>query len=186
MSWLITGKSVTVWNAELDLRRSLAGGTPLNPNSTWSYGYTTSLTSTSITLLVTSSSTGWTGPGLFTTPLFVVSAGLSAILSHTPINLGGNTVNVLRWTSPYTGNISVAAVFTKTGTGGNGVTPRIYKGGTLVFNGGTITIGGTVTASFSGTVSVSAGDTLDFKVGDNAEFSSDQFNYSLVEIKTLG
>jgi hypothetical protein len=177
---------VTVWNAELDLRRSLAGGTPLNPNGSWSYGYTTSLTSTSITLLTTSNSLGWVGPGQFTTPFFNVNTGTSSILSHTPINIIGNTVAVLRWTSPYTGVVSVDSIFTKTATGGNGVTPRIYKGSTLVFDGGTIIIGGTTTASFSGTISVSAGDTLDFKVGDNADVFSDGFSYSLVEIKTLG
>lgn len=165
------------WNAAIDLRTNINSGSQTNPNGPWAYGYTTTLDSSSVTLVTTQAASGYNGPFAFNTPLFETD-GIS-ISSHTPIDGGSNRVTVLRWISPYAGNVLVNATFTKTVAGGNGVSPRIYKNSSLLFDGGVIISPGTLSASYYSITGVAIGDALYFNVGDNGSSEFDTFRYTV-------
>jgi hypothetical protein len=169
-------------NAGVDLYNSLSSPGRTNPNGAWAYGYATSLGSTSMTLVTTQAANGWAGPGTFGTPFFGASLGSEAISSHTPI-LGGNSVTVIRWTSPFVGDaiVQIEAAFRKNSPLGGGVSPRVYKESTLIYNGGVVT-STVVAASFAGSTTVNSGERIFFQVGDNGDINNDSFSYDYLRI----
>jgi hypothetical protein len=170
-------------SAGIDLFNSLSLSPRVNPNGNWSYGYTTALGSTAITLVAASISTGWNGPGAFGTPFFLIESSSEVIESCTS-RVAGNFVTVLRWTAPFSGAVGIQAAFQRREVLGDGMIPRIYKEGVLLYDGGTLTDTTTV-ASFGGLTSVIAGETIDFQVGPNGTFDFDTFSYNYVRILTV-
>jgi hypothetical protein len=176
MSWIITPQlRVFTWDAVADLGSSL-GGSRTNPNGVWSYGKVSSLASTSLILSTVSTSTGWqsSGSGL---PFFSYNSVSALISSHTPDD--ANTTAVIRWTSPFSGNISIDSLVTKTASTGDGVTFAVYKNSTPLFTGTAIN-GPSGASAYLGTTTVVLGDFIDFKVDRNSTVNSDSFRYSKI------
>jgi hypothetical protein len=175
MSWLITPQlKVFTWDAVDDLGSSL-GGPRTNPNGVWSYGKMPSLASTSLILSTVSTGTGWQDST--TLPFFFYSGVPALISSHTPAD--ANATTVIRWTSPFSGNISIDSLVTKTGAAGDGVTFAVYKNATPLFTGTSIN-GPSGASAYLGTTTVALGDFIDFKVDRNSTVNSDSFRYSKI------
>ena len=174
-------------SAGVDLANSLALPSKSNPNGNWSYGYTTTLGNTALTLVANSVSNGWEGPfsaGPFDGfPYFGAETSSETISSHTPTDAGQNA-SVIRWTSPVSGTIGIEAAFQRGSSSGDGMIPRIYKEGILLYDGGTLA-DTTIIASFDGIVSITAGEKIDFQVGQNGDAQFDQFSYLYLRIFTL-
>ena len=175
MSWVITPQlRVFTWDAVADLGSSLLGPRT-NPNGVWSYGKMPSLASTSLILSTVPSSAAWSDSTSL--PLFIYNSNLVLIDSHTPGD--ANTTAVIRWTSPFSGNISIDSLVTKTITPGDGVTFAVYKNSTPLFTGTAIN-GPSGASAYLGTTTVALGDFIDFKVDRNSTANSDSFRYNKI------
>lgn len=157
----------------------------LNPNATWSYGFTTSVRGP-FTLYSISGATffsgevGWFGPIPGTTapgfPLVVAQPGvIPDVLDMGP---GPSSYTVVRWTAPSGGRLDVVGQFFGTGLTTGDV--HVLRNGTPVFDS---PLNGLQVAPFSLVIDVTVGDTIDFAAGPgpdgNNDFDSTGFNVTI-------
>jgi hypothetical protein len=159
--------------------------TRLNPNSVWSYGFTT-FVGGPFTLDTVSGSTffsgevGWFGPILGATapgfPLVTVQPNvIPTVLDMGP---GPSSYAVVRWTAPSRGCWDVVGQFFGTGLTTGDV--HVLHNGTPIFDS---PVNGSQVVPFSLTIDVVAGDTIDFAAGPgpggNNDFDSTGFNVTI-------
>jgi hypothetical protein len=159
--------------------------TRLNPNSVWSYGFTTSVGGLFSLLTIPgttffSGEVGWFGPipggsapGF---PLVVAPPGvIPDVLDMGP---GPSSYTVVRWTAPSRGRWDVVGQFFGTGSTTGDV--HVLRNGTPVFDS---PLNGSEIAPFSLGIDAAPGDTLDFVAGPgpggNNDFDSTGFNVTI-------
>jgi len=141
--------------------------TRLNPNSVWSYGFTTSVGGP-FTLDTISGSTffsgevGWFGPisGFFAPGYPLVVAAPNTVPTVLDMGPGPGSYAVVRWTAPSRGRWDVVGQFFGTGLTTGDV--HVLHNGTAVFDS---PVNGSQVAAFSLAIDVVAGDTIDFAAG---------------------
>jgi len=149
--------------------------TRLNPNSVWSYGFTTTLGGP-FTLYTIPGATffsgeaGWFGPILGSSapgyPLVVAAPGvIPDVLDMGP---GPSSYTVVRWTAPSRGRWDVAGEFFGTGLTTGDV--HVLRDGIAVFNS---PLNGSDAAPFSLTIDVVPGDIIDFAAGPGPDGNND-------------
>jgi len=139
----------------------------LNPNSVWSYGFTSTLGS-GFTLYATSGSTffsgeqGWFGPipGCCAPGYPLVVAGPNQVPTILDMGPGPSSYTVVRWTAPTRGRWDVVGQFVGTGFTTGDV--HVLRNGVAVFDS---PVNGSQVASFSLAIDVAPGDTVDFAAG---------------------
>ena len=159
--------------------------TRLNPNSVWSYGYTTSVGGP-FTLYSISGATffsgevGWFGP-IPGAGASWLSAGCGAARRHPGCSGHGtwaSSYTVVRWTAPSRGRWDVVGQFFGTGLTTGDV--HVLRNGTPVFDSA---LNGSQVAPFSLPIDVAPGDTIDFAAGPgpggNNDFDSTGFNVTI-------
>ena len=139
-----------------------------NPNGPWSYGWTTSLSS-SFTLFVNRVASAGSGTWYGNSPAFGGGVGYPAIWgSENPSNgiLGSHPgpngeYAVLRWIAPTSASTAIAAQFSRLDSASTNV--NILVNGASIFAG--FLSASSLTQSFAQTLSLTVGDTVDFAVG---------------------
>jgi len=141
--------------------------TRLNPNSVWSYGFTT-FVGGPFTLDTISGSTffsgevGWFGPipGFFAPGYPLVVAGPNQVPTVLDMGPGPSSYAVVRWTAPDKGRWDVVGQFFGTGLTTGDV--HVLRNGTPIFDS---PVNGSQVAPFSLLIDVVTGDTIDFAAG---------------------
>lgn len=157
----------------------------LNPDSVWSYGFTTSVGG-AFSLYTASGSTfssgeaGWFGPIPGATapgfPLIVAQpGGIPSVLDMGP---GPSSYTVVRWTAPSRGRWDVVGQFFGTGLTTGDV--HVLRNGAAVFNS---LLNGSDSAPFSLAMDMAPGETIDFVAGPgldgNNDFDPTGFNVTI-------
>jgi hypothetical protein len=141
--------------------------TRLNPNSAWSYGFTTSVGGP-FTLDTISGSTffsgevGWFGPilGCCSPGYPLIVAQPNVIPTVLDMGPGPSSYAVVRWTAPTRGRWDVVGQFSGTGLTTGDV--HVLRNGTPLFDS---PVNGSQVAPFSLAIDVAPGDTIDFAAG---------------------
>ena len=141
--------------------------TRLNPNSVWSYGFTTRVGGP-FTLYATSGTTFFSGEVGWFGPIPGVPLRGSHWLWRPPgvvpnvldMGPGPSSYTVVRWTAPSRGRWDVVGEFFGTGLTTGDV--HVLRNGSAVFNS---PLNGSDAAPFSLTIDVVPGDTIDFAAG---------------------
>ena len=159
--------------------------TRLNPNSVWSYGFTTSVAGP-FTLDSISGPTffsgeaGWFGPisGCCAPGYPLVTAVPNIIPDVLDMGPGPSSYAVVRWTAPTKGRWDVVGQFFGTGLTTGDV--HVLRNGVAIFNS---PLNASQQAPFSMAVDVAPGDTLDFSAGPgpdgNNDFDPTGFNVTI-------
>jgi len=147
----------------------------LNPNSVWSYGYTTTVGGafnlyTVAGLTDFSNEAGWFGPisGCCAPGYPLVVAGPSQVPTVLDMGPGPSSYSVVRWTAPSRGRWDVVGQFF--GTGATTGDVHVLHNGAEVFKSA---LNGSEVAPFSLAINVSPGDTVDFAAGPGADGNND-------------
>lgn len=153
----------------------------VNPNGAFSYIRKTAATSTTAALLSYSGTPGrFIGPETFSLPAVTVTSG--NIFLHPGSTSGAVGI---RWTAPFSGQISLTGRFIKDTTTGtsDGVNVSVYKNNTIaVVAPRLINLADPIYQYNSASTSVIPGDTVDFLIDRNANFSSDHTNCTILQI----
>ena len=139
----------------------------LNPNSVWSYGFTTTVGGPFSLYTVSgptffSGEVGWFGPipGCCAPGYPLVVAGPNQVPTVLDMGPGPSSYTVVRWTAPSRGRWDVEGQFF--GTGATTGDVHVLHNGVALFNS---PVNGSQIASFSLAVDVAPGDTVDFAAG---------------------
>lgn len=206
-AWNVSAQ--TVWIAGRDLQANEASTATelLNPNSVvpaWSYGFRSTVASTSLTLFSAAQHsnslgaaglegyTGGSGPDvsvnttnttIFTNFGFGPNPGIGTLEMrlHPASN---NDFAVVRWTAPSSGMFSITAYWRDDDPhGGNGATGHIVLNGVALFEA-TWANGNSAALNSPLMLSLNAGDKMDFLLGSAGDwgFDSTAFNATIVAI----
>lgn len=147
----------------------------LNPNATWSYGFTTSVGGPFSPYTIAgptffSGEAGWFGPiaGCCAPGYPLVVAGPSQVPTVLDMGPGPSSYTVVRWTAPSRGRWDVVGQFFGTGLTTGDV--HVLHNGVSLFNSPLV---GSQVAPFSLAVKVAPGDTLDFAAGPGPDGNND-------------
>ena len=171
--------AVALPHAALAYDASADFSTSTNPNSVWSYGWSTTLgsafgldTSNSTAAYGLTGLGGWfSGQSAEGVPDVLRNNTASPILlapstdqpGQLTLNMFRTTYSIVRWTAPSTGQFSIAATFSAVSTIGGTTDVHIQTNGVSIFD--SAVNGFPSPTSFTGTVSVVSGEHIDFAVG---------------------
>ena len=154
--------------------------TSANPNSVWSYGWSTTLGSAfNLDTSNTTAAYGLTGLGGWFSgqsaegvPDVLRNNTANPILlapftnfqpGQLTLNMFQTTYSVVRWTAPSTGQFSIAATFSAVSTIGGTTDVHVQRNGVSIFD--SAVNGFPSPTSYTGTVNLVSGDHIDFAVG---------------------